>query len=176
MERDHKGFGLYQNGDDSHNKVKPIKVKVAVGHCDITMDVDTGVSRSMISENVYRNNLYKYPLIDTNITIHSYMGQLVPTLVCVKVPVKYPGNPEMLFELVVVKGACLCLLGRDWLSKIKLDWENIFSVSEISKTKVPESKDYPPEFNRLLDQNIYPPEFNRLLDQKNNYSPLPVQG
>ena len=53
----HEGFGLYQNGDDSHNKVKPIKVKVAVGHCDITMDVDTGVSRSMISENVYRNYL-----------------------------------------------------------------------------------------------------------------------
>ena len=30
MERDDKGFGLYQNGDDSHNRVKPIKVKVAV--------------------------------------------------------------------------------------------------------------------------------------------------
>ena len=153
MERDHKGFGLYQNGDDLHNKVKPIKVKVAVGYCDITMDLDTGASRSTISETLYRNNLYKCPLIDTNITIRIYTGQLDPILGCVKVPVKYSGNPEMLLELVVVKGTCPCLLGRDWLSKIKQDWGKFFSVSEISKTKVPESKDYPPEFNRLLDQN-----------------------
>ena len=56
-EPDHEGFGLYQNGDDSHNKVKPIKVKVAGRHCDITMDLDTGASRSTIAGTVYINNL-----------------------------------------------------------------------------------------------------------------------
>ena len=144
MERDHEGFGLYQNGDDSHNKVKHIQVKVAVGHCDIIMDLDTGASCSMISESAYRNNVHKYPLIHTNITICSYTGQLVPILGCVNIPLKYPSNPEVSLELVVIKGTRPCLLGRDWLSKIKLDWENIFSVLEISKTKVPKSKDYPP--------------------------------
>ena len=106
-----------------------IQVKVAVGHCDVIMDLDTGASCSTISETVYRNDLYGYPLIDTNITLRSYMGELLPILGCAKVPVKYPGNPEMLLELVVVQGTCPCLLGRDWLSKIKLDWENIFSAS-----------------------------------------------
>ena len=51
------------NGDDSHNKIKPLKVKVAEGYCDIAMDLDTGVSHSTITETVYRNNLSIISLI-----------------------------------------------------------------------------------------------------------------
>jgi hypothetical protein len=42
--------------------------------------------------------------------------------------------------------------GRDWLSKIKLNWQKIFDLSDHKKSRgqVPESVDYPPDFKRAL--------------------------
>ena len=48
----------------------------------------------------------------------------------ISVPVKYSPNDEKVLDLVVVQDKCPALFGRDWLSKIRLDWESIFKVTE----------------------------------------------
>ncbi|XP_041379565.1 uncharacterized protein LOC121392407 [Gigantopelta aegis] len=85
------------------NRVKPIQVTVNVNGVDITMEVDTGASVSIISESTYRKYWEK--------------GQAPPIV---------PSSTNLkTYTLTVVKGSGPSLLGRDWLLKIKLNWEKL---------------------------------------------------
>ena len=86
------------------------------------------------------------------------MGELVPIVGCTKVPMQHRDNQEFMLELVVVvvvKGNHPSLFGRNWLSKIKLDWESIFSVKRVAKPKVsaPQSSQFPQESKNVLNQD-----------------------
>ena len=35
-----------------------------------------------------------------------------------------------ILDLIVVQGKRPALFGRDWLNKIRLNWENVFQVTE----------------------------------------------
>ena len=91
---------------------------MTVGHPEIVMELDMGASCSTVSETVYWDKLSEFPLYNNNITLCSYPEELVPIVVCTKVPVRHGDNQEFMLELVVVKGNRLSLLGRDGLSKI----------------------------------------------------------
>ena len=72
----------------------------------------------------------------------------------ISVPVKYVNQEEVL-DLIVVEGNLPALLGRDWLSRIKLDWKNMFKVKEEvikDKFSVPKSETFPTELNNLLKE------------------------
>ena len=73
----------------------------------------------------------------------------------ISVPVKYSSNDKKVLDLVVVQGKRPALFGRDWLSKIRLDWESIFSVTEHvgNRYSVPKSEVFPTELNTLLEKN-----------------------
>ena len=75
----------------------------------ITMEVDTGASVSIISESAYRNYWKKGqapPIVPSSTNLKTYTSK----------------------ELSIkgaIKGSGPSLLGRDWLLKIKLDWEKL---------------------------------------------------
>ena len=151
---DAEGFGLYRTGTDSMT-VKPYVVSVQLGNATVSMEVDTGASRSTVSQYVYNTLLTDFPLQNTDVTLRSYSGEKVPILGKISVPVKYSSNDEKVLDLVVVQGKRPALFGRDWLSKIRLDWESIFSVTEHvgNRYSVPKSEIFPPELNTLLEKN-----------------------
>ena len=119
------------------------------------MELDTGASRSTVSQYVYNTLLTDFPLQNTDVTLRSYSGEKVPILGKISVPVKYFSNDEKVLDLVVVQGKRPALFGRDCLSKIRLDWESIFKVTEHvgNKYSVPKSGAFPPELNTLLEKN-----------------------
>lgn len=125
------GYGLYTTVGGA---MEPYKVQIVVGGEVILMELDTGASRSTVDEGVYKNILSKYPLYDSDIKLSSYTGTNVPLLGCIQVPVQYGSNPTHSLELIVVKGQRPSLLGRDWLSKIRLNWNNIFAISHSDST------------------------------------------
>ena len=127
--KDAEGFGLYRTGTDSKT-VKPYVVSVQLGNATVNMEVDTGASRSTVSQYVYNTLLTDFPLQNTDATLRSYSGEKVPILGKISVPVKCSSNDKKVLDLVVVQGKRPALFGRDWLSKIRLDWESIFSVTE----------------------------------------------
>ena len=160
-------FGLYNIKDTNISHVSPYIIHMSIGKGktdNVSMEVDTGATRSTISEYVYRSELSNsYPLKKCNFTLRSYTGDLIPTIGYVSVPMKYKDNPSHVVDIIVVKGRRPALLGRDLLSQIKLDWVKLFNVnvgpgskakmgkidSNIPKTKASD----PPSFHRLLEKH-----------------------
>ena len=95
---DAEGFGLYRTGTDSMT-VKPYVVSVQLGNATVNMEVDTGASRSTVSQYVYNTLLTDFPLQNTDVTLRSYSGEKVPILGKISVPVKYSSNDEKVLDL-----------------------------------------------------------------------------
>ena len=149
-----RDFGLYRSGTDSVT-VKPYVVSVQLGNATVSVEVDTGASRSTVLQYVYNTLLTDFPLQNTDVSLRSYSGEKVPILGKISVPAKYSSNSEKVLNLVVVQGKRPALFGRDWLSQIRLDWESIFKVTEHVRNRyyVPKSEAFPPELNTLLEKN-----------------------
>ncbi len=60
--------------------------------------------------------------------LKTYTGESIPMKGTATVDVTYGGNNYSNLELVVVHGEGTCLLGRDWLSKTRLNWTRISMV------------------------------------------------
>ena len=132
---------------------------MAKGNCK--MEVDTGESRSTVSKHVCDSVLSNiYTLQHAGIILRSYSGEKIPVLGKISVPVKYD-NQEKVLDLIAVEGNLPALFGRDWsplcwLSRINLDWKNMFRVKEEvikDKFSVPKSETFHAEFNNLLQEH-----------------------
>ncbi|PIK46818.1 hypothetical protein BSL78_16317 [Apostichopus japonicus] len=125
-----EGFGLYNV--TSNYSVSPYMIRMSVGKGkaeNISMEIDTGATRSTISESAYMSELANmYPLKKCDFALRSYTSELIPTLGYVSVPVKFKSSPSHLADIIIVQGKCPSLFGRDLLQKINLDWNQIFTV------------------------------------------------
>ena len=108
-----------------------------------------------MSQYAYNTLLTDFPLQNTDVTLRNYSGKKVPILGKISVPVKYSSNDEKVLDLVLVQGKRPALFGRDWFSKIRLDWKSIFKLTEHvgNRYSVPKSEIFPPELNTLLEKN-----------------------
>ena len=95
-------------------------VTVKVNDKNLQMEVDTGASASVISEEVYAR-LWKRedapPLRPTMVTLRIYTGEKLALLGSITVDVQYQEQRRTL-SLLVVAGSGPTLLGRDWLLQI----------------------------------------------------------
>ena len=72
-------FGLYRTGiecstDTKDNKtIKPYVVNVQAGRANLAMEIDTGASRSTVSQYVYNALLSDYPLKEAGVTFFTYL-------------------------------------------------------------------------------------------------------
>ena len=93
------------------------------------MELDTGASVSVICEERYKKiwGPNPPPLKGTSTVLKAYGGKAITVLGVLPVQVKVKaGDKPKALELHVVQEKCLTLLGRDWLTQIRLDWEEIF--------------------------------------------------
>ncbi|KAJ8032524.1 hypothetical protein HOLleu_26075 [Holothuria leucospilota] len=151
-------FGLYYTDIEEevntvNDKHKPFLVDLQVAGQDVQMEVDTGASRSTISEHVYKAQFASIPLYETKVTLRSYSGENVPLLGSIKVPVSYKGSQAQHHELLVVKGKKPSLFGRDLLEHVKLDWANIFTLERFDKGKSVSDLQLAKQLKELLKTN-----------------------
>ena len=68
--------------------------------------------------------------------LKSYTGELMDVVGAISVEVQYGEHPSKQLDIIVLRGNGLCLLGRNWIQHIPLDWKQIGSVSceESNKT------------------------------------------
>ena len=97
------------------------------GH-PVTLKIDTGAAVSVISEKTRQKLFPTATLEATEIRLRTYNSKPITVLGQLAVTVEYQGYHGV-HTLYVVEGSGAALLGRDWLSKIRLDWASIKSLA-----------------------------------------------
>ena len=115
--------------------VKPIRVDLEVSDRKLTLDVDTGAAVSILSEKIFQQSFSGVKLKPSSILLKTYTGERMKVLGTLGVKVCYLSQGPFDLELVVVSGDGPCLMGRDWLRVIHLDWSSIAVVSQGASTR-----------------------------------------
>ena len=119
-------YSLYKM---TSRKCDPIMTMVTANGVELKMEVDTGTSVSIISEYTY-NKLWTHnmpPLQETTLKLRTYTGETLQIHGAITVDVTYNAQTDIL-PLLVVEDTGPSLMGRDWLTKIRLDWGNICNI------------------------------------------------
>ena len=109
----------------------PIIVKVKVDDCIVPMEVDTGASLSLMSHSKIQELWSGRSLLPTKVRLQSYSKSPIPVVGSTNVDIYYNGQRGQ-FPFIIVEGKGPALLGRDWLSKISLDWRSINHIQSSS--------------------------------------------
>ena len=112
------------------NNSKPIQVTVTLNGIDAIMEVDTGATLSVISEQTFKTlfNTTSAPRLEASTAqLKTYTGEEIKVVGQTTVEVSYKDQVKKL-GLLVVAGTGPSLLGRNWLSQLQLDWSQINRV------------------------------------------------
>ena len=114
-----------EESDGSLHAVKTISIQGSlVDGYEVPLEIDTGASRSILSENMFRTIWPKRTLVASNVKLGTYSKEPLPVVGAMNVNVEYSGQTHK-FVLLVVKGSGPTQLGRDWMLVIRLDWQQI---------------------------------------------------
>ena len=109
------------------NMSNPYSVVVNVNDVDLTMEIDTGASVSIIPYHMYQMYFSAVELTRSNITFCSFTGDVVKCEGKILVSVKHFGQTKRMW-LHVLGASRFALLGRDWLGELRINWQAIKSV------------------------------------------------
>ena len=106
-----------------------IKVNITVAGQESELIVGTGATITVTPRETYEKQLSHVKLQSSNVKLQSYCGQTLSVRGEAVVPVRY-GDQEIRGRVVVVNAANKpAVLGRNWLSQLKLDWASLFSLN-----------------------------------------------
>ena len=126
----------YEMFNLSGTQGKPYFVNVQLNNCDLEMEIDTGASLSIMSEQTYHSlwPIQSRPeLQPTTVKLHTYTKEPIKVLGIITVHVCYKEQNKSM-PLLVVAGHGPSLLGRDWLAQLKLDWQELYQVNRSEHT------------------------------------------
>ena len=132
---DDESYNLFSIGGQS---ATPIEVNVTINKKPLIMELDTGASYSLISEQTYQSIWPEKDgpgLKESSVKLHTYTGEQVEVVGHITVSV-YCDNQTVELPLLVVKGKGPSLFGRNWLNKIKLNWGKINHIMSQGYQKV----------------------------------------
>ena len=112
-------------------QTKPMTMTVKANNCDLKMKADTGASLSIISEVTCQSLLaaeLKPPLKPTDIKLHTYTKESLQVLGSIETQVTYKKHNKCL-PLLVVGGNGPSSLGRNWLTVLKLEWQELYLLN-----------------------------------------------
>ena len=101
---------------------------MAIDGKTVDMELDTGASVTIIPKSIWTDVLASKPVERTDVKLRSYSGHEIPVIGEAKVQVAYR-DQEAVLPVVVTGNDGTVLMGRDWLSVLKLDWGQIKRIS-----------------------------------------------
>ena len=93
----------------------------------MNMEVDTGASHILMSETLSQQLWPGRSFLPSPIRLRSYSKQPIVVQGCCNINIQYQSQTGVM-PLLIVEGSGPTLLGRDWLSQIKLDWRQIHHI------------------------------------------------
>lgn len=103
-------------------KPKPLEVQVIIEGKEVTMELDTGASISLVSEETFNRHWSGHQLQPTSIRLKTYSGEQLTVVGEASVEIEYE-NQNKCLPLVSVEGRGPSLFGRDWLSHFQTQLE-----------------------------------------------------
>ena len=136
------------NGSNGR-KIEPIMVVLDLNNNVVRMEVDTGAAATLISQNTFNKiNDGKLILRSSDHKLIDYSGNRIPVEGSINLPVKYHDQEKILTAIVVTAGSDV--LGRDWLSHLKLKWKELFPVKEIGSV----DNNWPTRFPQIFSDTL----------------------
>ncbi|KAM7284083.1 uncharacterized protein ISCGN_001186 [Ixodes scapularis] len=140
---------------------RPITVDVEVQGTSLSMELDTGATVSIIPKQQFKKFQPPLKLEPTELRLKTYTGEVVQPCGFVKASVRYKGQEDVL-PLYVVDHNGPPLLGREWLTRLRLDWDNICGVhklsdshrSDASKKYEARLKELQAKYSRIFDGTL----------------------
>ena len=102
---------------------------------NVMMEIDTGASVSVISMEEHQRWWPGVALPTTDIQLCTYTSEQLEVLGARNVDVQY-GQQQATLPLVVVAAKGPCLLGRDWLCHLRLDWPSISHFENVELQEI----------------------------------------
>ena len=119
-------FKLFQI---SQEKPEPsIMIPLKVNGKDCSMELDTGASVPIMSEEAWEKHFPRIPLEKSQVKLRTYTGETLDVIGQAQVEITYE-NQTAKVPLQIVKGQGPSLFGRNWLRDIKLNWGSIKKIS-----------------------------------------------
>ena len=141
---------LFSVSDDSNVRVPPEYVEtLRINNVPVRFVIDTACPVGLIPITMYEKYFSNVSLKESDLKLTSYSKHAVPVKGFTMVDVYYGGKNYRL-PLYVTEGDDACLLGRQWLEKIPIHWQRVFTV----KTQVQgnEIQDLLNEFKDVFDE------------------------
>ena len=120
---------------NSTSRHQPYRVSLDIEGELVEMEIDTGASLSIMSEQEFLNLWPERSVVATDVTLHSYSGECIPVVGSIDVCVSYKGQ-KITLPLVIVRGVGPSLLGRNWLQNMQFNWQEIFWSNNATLEKV----------------------------------------
>ena len=76
-----------------------------------------------------------FPLRETDVKLKTYTGEVLRTCGQMLCKVVYSGQEHILPMIVAENEGKPTLLGWNWLEKLKIDWNEVFSWNETSRSE-----------------------------------------
>lgn len=119
-------FKLFQISEEKSEPSIMIPVKVNGEEC--SMELDTGATVSIMSEEAWRKRFPTAPLEESQIKFRTYTGEALDIIGQANVQVTYQDQITNL-PLQIIKGKRPSLFGGNWLRNIQLNWVSIEKIS-----------------------------------------------
>ena len=103
----------------------PVVVTVKLNGQKVAMELDTGAAVTVMSLSAFERVGSVEKLKSTSLKLRTYTGELVRPAGVGQVDVEYEGQ-VLVLPVTVVKGNVPTLLGRDWLTSLRLNWADLF--------------------------------------------------
>lgn len=116
------------------NNYRAVSLPVKIDSRTIQMEVDTGTAVSCISKDTYYKYFSYQSIEQSEVTLNFYDGSKIKPLGIIKPNVSV-GDKSKQLELFVIDGGTTSLLGRQWLSELKIRIPEFCSCHNVSSDR-----------------------------------------
>ena len=137
-------FGLFAT--NSGRVSKGFLVEVEINSESINMEVDTAADFSVMSRDTYIKRFKFFPLQNTDMKLKTYSGETLRTRGQMLCKVAHSRQEYILLMIVAENEGKPTLLGQNWLEKLKVNWNEVFSLNRTLKNE---------ELDCILNKHAY---------------------
>ena len=121
-------YSVYAVGTDNPPN-KGYTVEMPINGSPCVMEVDTTADYSIMSKSTHSQKFSSFPLRPSKVELKTYTGETLAVCGEMMCDVVYKGHEYTLPIIVADFEKKHTLLGRNWLSHIRLEWGEVFSLT-----------------------------------------------